>query len=253
MVSPISMKGGCFDDLAAPPRTLDEALPAPVPMAGGTAGVDTTNWLPWVLPSDHQHSDTTCVVRSFAGLREALARRAGIKIPAGYQIGVKAAYKWVVDKHYNGRDPGGMLTTEGFEAMLALGIFPAGSRMVPCRGLEAERRGMMISPLIQGHMTTQAWMAPSKTGYIDPSRDVPHFLSSHCTLRIGMPVGAGGNYHHFVDHQGPNRGWHGTLIMHRTSDVMTRHRAGPWYVEMPRGSDGHREWERYLVNKPEGD
>lgn len=238
------IQGGCFDAMALAPRAITEALFVPHPPAGATIG-HAPHWIRHALVSDDQGLDETCVARACCGASECLLRFAGLDIG---QLDARALYDDVRMQDYAGRDPHGMFIEQGLKALIRTGILPPDTTFHEARELGEQMIALEYSPLIQGHMTTRAWLQPPDNGYIDPSADAPHWLSSHCTLMLDLLHDGGEAFTLTQDSRGPGVGHRGCLIMHRSSDVMTRHHSGPFAIRA-QGLSQWRGYERFLLRE----
>lgn len=252
LAPPCAILNGCL--MTEPPDVARLHAADSVPeMAGEFAGkAASVNWLPYVLPSDNQRADTTCVLRSIAGNVEALARRRGESIPRGQQIGVRPIYDAIVRSVYGGHDPGGLYPDDGVRGCIEAGMLPPGTYLRHHKSLGAVMAALNSAPLLACLWTTPGWANIQRNGYLDPLAGSRTHLTGHCVLLLGILEDRGEPYVLLQDWQGPREGWHGCLIMHWRAYVATRHSQGASMLVRPPGTEAHDGWRKLLVDREEG-
>lgn len=244
--------GGCLMDEAPDVDRLAGAAPVPQ-MRGEFAGKAASMcWLPYVLPSDNQRTDTTCVLRSIAGNAEAVARRAGQTIPRGRQIGVTPAYALAVREMYDGKDQGGLTPQDGIYAATRTGILPPGTRTESSKSIGGCMALLNGGPVLLCMWTTPGWWTIRPNGYLDPLAGSREHLSGHCVLGLGLLQDGDNVYWILQDWQGPRHGWNGCAIMHWRAWQATMHSQGALGIVRPAGTDGWDGWRASLIDRAEG-
>jgi hypothetical protein len=244
--------GGCLMDEAPDTDRLFSAAAVPA-LAGEFAGKSASvNWLPYVLPSDNQRADTTCVLRSIAGNAEAVARRAGHTIPRGRQINVQPAYAVAVDARHGGRDPGGLTPQDGIWAATRTGILPPGTRTEASKSIGGCMALLNDGPVLLCMWVTPGWWSIRPNGYLDPLAGSREHLSGHCVLGLGLLQDGPEVYWLIQDWQGPRHGWNGCAIIHWRAWQATMHSQGALGIVRPAGGERWDGWRASLVAREEG-
>jgi hypothetical protein len=244
--------GGCI--MAEPPDTDRLFSAAAVPaLTGEFAGkVASMNWLPYVLPSDNQRTDTTCVLRSIAGNAEAVARRAGHTIPRGRQINVAPSYALAVRKRYDGRDQGGLTPGDGIWAATRTAILPPGTRAEASKSMGGCMALLNDGPVLLCLWVTPGWWTIQRNGYMDPLKGTREHLSGHCVLGLGLLQDGDEVYWLIQDWQGAHHGWNGCAIIHWRAWQATMHSQGALGIVRPAGGERWDGWRANLVVREEG-
>ena len=244
----ITLPRGCL----LPPPDVDALAGAdPVPaLSGEPAGTASICWLPYVLPSDNQRTDTTCCVRSLAGIIEALARHGGQTIPRGRQVNVRPAYSRACDDYYSGNDPGGLRPNEALGGCVGVGMIPSDATLTTGTTMGAVRSMLANGPVLLPLWTTPGWMTVGRNGYLDPLAGARTHLTGHCVLGLGLLEDRGEVYWLAQDWQGPAHGWHGCIIIHWRAWEATRHQQGAMGLRLPSGVG--TGWRRLLIDRAEG-
>lgn len=214
-----------------------------------------TEWLYHILPSDSQGDLGACVGYAWATWFEAMLRKhvgRGVFSP-GEQIDGEAIWRkgrrmfWANEPE----EDGGLLLEHGFEAALALGILPPGSKLARCRRIDvaALSQNLMECPLVIAAALHDGWNFPQpESGFIRRMKGDP--WQGHAIVLGGLTHQRGEPFYMIPNSWGTGWGWNG-IAMLSEPHFRLNNLAMPAYAVLPTGWTGHEGWRRWIKQRPE--
>ena len=242
LLNPRTFFGGCYFGVEKPNDTPNMKVTRGKPI----------KWTEYIVPSDDQYDESSCVGRAWAGWLEAMIRYTKGKdsIPENYQIDGALIWKHARQKWWRGTYDDGIYVHQGALAAIDLGIVPPDTKLKSYASNWPNLKLLLMkAPVVLGHMITDGWFTTLPNGCINHTLKGKDSLGGHAILDLETIVNSGQEAVIFQNSWGVKKwGYHGLGIMNseyweKTVDNCL------YQMEFQESWNNFDEWKLFLVEK----
>jgi len=204
---PKGFKGGAYFGVEKPNAEVDFNL---------KSAAQPIKWSEYIIPSDDQGKEQSCVGRSWAGWLEAMIRytKGMNAIPKNKQIDASRIYKNARDLWWGGNYDDGLYIHQGFYSMIDLGVIPVDTKLFCYKSTYQNLQKIVAtSPIVVGHTITEGWFTTLPNGCINHTLQGKYALGGHAILEIGCIKNSDQDAVLFQNSWGEKWGFNGLGIM----------------------------------------